>query len=267
MSNTYFRFPHFTINQEHCAMKVSTDGVLLASWAQCPTDLAQQGAEVEDGPRALDIGTGTALLALFLAQRYANCRVTAIEIDSEAAEQANENVAQSPYAERISVEHISLQDFLARHKATLRNEAHNSPTLTNKTLAGEFTNSPTLFDAIVCNPPYFQQALLGPNDQRNTARHTTSLTFAELCEAAKILLAPQGLFSLILPADSLPHFQQQADRVGLRLTRQLNIRTAQHKPVTRHLLEYQHATNSPCIPTINELTINSPEHKQLITHT
>lgn len=161
MSNSYFQFKQFTIQQDDCAMKVGTDGVLLGAW--CP---------VEDTYNVLDIGTGTGLIALMTAQRGAK-KVDAVELVETAAQQAKENVANSPWSNKIMV---FAEDI--RHFATQTTES---------------------YDIIVCNPPYFIHSLKNPSQDKTLARHADTLPFNELLTAVKKLLKPNGRFCLILP--------------------------------------------------------------------
>ena len=180
-------------------MKVGTDGTLLGAWA---------ALERQDG-RILDIGTGTGLMALMMAQRYPEARVTAIDIDAAAVEQATENVKESPFAARIAVCQADVKAFEA----------------------------PEPFDAIVCNPPYFDKALTCPDDQRTQARHTLTLTYRQLMDAAWRLLADEGLFSVIIPNDYFQQMESEAHLAGFFLTRVYGIRTVERKPIKRYLIE------------------------------
>ena len=163
MSNPFFQFKQFTIRHDKCAMKVGTDGVLLGAWAG-----------TESCSRILDVGTGTGLIALMLAQR-SKAVVDAIDIDADACLQAQENAESSLFAGRINVFHSDLVDFAQA--------------------------STHLYDLIVSNPPYFVDSLKCPNLQRNTARHTDTLTLEDLLQYSRKLLAPQGRIALILPYD------------------------------------------------------------------
>lgn len=163
MSNPYFQFKQFTIRHDKCAMKVGTDGVLLGAWA----DVARCN-------RILDIGTGTGLIALMLAQRC-NAHIDAIDIDTGACLQAEENAEASPFGGRIHVTHAALADFASA--------------------------CPYKYDLIVSNPPYFDDSLKCPDRQRSTARHTDTLPLKELLQDAHKLLAPAGRIALILPYD------------------------------------------------------------------
>ncbi|NDW12710.1 methyltransferase domain-containing protein [Bacteroides sp. 214] len=198
MANSYFRFQQFTIWQDKCAMKVGTDGVLLGAWAP-----------VTSACRVLDIGTGTGLVALMLAQR-SEARITAIEIDGEAAEQARENVAQSPWQARIEVLH---GDFLCYEPAEK-------------------------FDLIVSNPPYFVDSLHSPDAQRTNARHNNTLTYDTLLQHAAALLHPLGSIALILPTDVLSVVKDVAEKYHLFVNRQLNIITAPGKLSKRVLVSF-----------------------------
>ena len=136
---TGFKFKQFEIHQDRCAMKVGTDGVLLGAWAP-------------GGKRILDVGSGTGLISLMMAQRFPEAQVLGIDMDGEACEEAAENVAASPFADRVEIECCRLQDY----------------------------HSAESFDAIVSNPPFFLNSLKNPDSKRTMARHTDSLPFRDL---------------------------------------------------------------------------------------
>ncbi len=166
-----FAFKHFTVAQDRCAMKVGTDGVLLGAWAQ-----------VVENAHILDIGTGTGLVALMLAQRYPTATITAVEIAPEAAQQATENVENSPFSGRIKV--------LCTDARTLPDHEK--------------------FDCIVCNPPYFDETLKSPDSARATARHNDLLTPQDLLQISTKLLKTSGSLQLILPTATANRLIEQA---------------------------------------------------------
>ena len=199
MSNPYFSFKQFTIYHDRCAMKVGTDGVLLGAWAA-----------VDPCESALDVGTGTGLIAIMLAQR-SGARITAIDVDEVAVEQAKENVARTPWNERIEV---VLQD-VTQYAPDKR------------------------FDVVVSNPPYFIDSLQCPDSRRTTARHSDGLTIESLFSQVEKLLAEKGRFSLILPAEQLPLCVEAAQRNGLYLSRYTAVITRPGLAPKRALMEFQ----------------------------
>lgn len=166
-----FTFKQFHIDHSRCAMKVGTDGTLLGAWAS-----------LRSAGTILDIGTGTGLIAIMAAQRSPEARITAIDIDADCITQARENVAASPWPDRIEVVHSSLQDF----EPAIR------------------------FERIISNPPYFVDSLRSPDAARSTARHTDTLPFAELSQGVSRLLSPTGRFALILPPPEMDRFRSAA---------------------------------------------------------
>ena len=206
---SHFDFKRFRIEQDRCAMKVGTDGVLLGAWA-------------EGGRRILDIGTGTGVIALMMAQRFANAMVTAIDIDEEACRQARENALASPFADRVAVVHSSVQAF--------------SVDCLEKSLK---TDSIELFDSIVSNPPFFEQSLKNPDSRKATARHTDSLSFSDLFENVSRLLSDDGVFSVIIPVEKLESFTSNAYLSGFYISRQCLVKTTLKKPAKRCLLAFK----------------------------
>ena len=181
-------------------MKVGTDGTLLGAWAHAPISSA----------RILDIGTGTGLIALMMAQRFPDAAVLGIDIDEDAVSQAQENVAASPFATRIKICHENILDF----------------------------DDSEGFDAIVSNPPYFVDSLTCPDKQRTKARHTVNLTYEGLMRSAYRLLKPNGLFSLVIPTECRSSIEAEARLVGFFLTRVCMIRTTPKKSSKRQLIEF-----------------------------
>ena len=201
MSRDSFTFKQFVVRQERCAMKVGTDGTLLGAWAEMDKPEGQ----------ILDIGTGTGLIALMMAQRYPEAHVTAIDIDEGAVSQASDNVRLSPFSERIQVLQADVNTFDPIER----------------------------YDAIVCNPPYFNHALICPDNQRTQARHTISLSYSQLMTAAYRLLNNEGLFSAIIPNDYFQQLESESHLAGFFLTRIYGVRTTEKKPIKRYLMEFR----------------------------
>jgi len=224
MSNSHFDFQHFRICQDRCAMKVGTDGVLLGAWAEMA---------VGAGRNVLDVGTGTGIVALMMAQRYAEANVVAIDIDDSSASQASENAAASPFADRIKVENTALQSLSDRQ----------------------------LYDAIVCNPPFFYNSLTCPDQQRTIARHAISLTACDIARHSARLLAPVGQLSVILPFTQKELMESEASFAGLYLCRRCAVKTSERKSPSRILLAF---TNIPCADIDNTaITIGDETYHQL----
>lgn len=215
-----FRFKQFSIHQDRCAMKVGTDGVLLGAWAQ-------------GGQRILDIGTGTGLIALMMAQRYPEAEVTGIDIDQEAVQQAQENIVRSPFKDRVEAVHSSLQDY---------------------------TSLASSFNSIVSNPPFFVDSLPAPDRQRTIARHTNTLTYRDLMQSAYQLLSDEGELSLIIPFDYRRRLDDEAIIMGFFPCRVCAVRTTDSKPPRRYLLAYR---KHPCPCQQESLTIGSDSYRIL----
>ena len=210
MSNDYFRFKQFTVRQGLVAMKVGTDGTLLGAWAR-------------GGERILDIGTGTGLIALMMAQRFPQATVVGLDIAPAAVQQARENVAASPFATRITIAEADVRTI------TL----HPSP----------ITHHLSPFPSIVCNPPYFVVALESPDSQRTLARHAASLSYADLMAAVLRLLTDDGEFSVVIPFDCKQHLEQEATLAGFFKVRECAVKTTPRKAPRRYLLAFR---RHPC---------------------
>lgn len=234
MANDYFEFRQFLVRQSRCAMKVGTDGTLLGAWAE------MADSDRGDSPcRILDIGTGTGLMALMMAQRFPEAQVTAIDIDSEAVAQAADNVRQSPFAARINVLQADVCLF----------------------------DDPEGFDLIVCNPPFFADALVCPDEQRATARHTISLSYSQLIDAVWRLLKPSGTFSVVVPTDCLSRLESAARLKGFFLSRRCSVKTTPKKSPKRQLIEYRKISVSEFVISEDVLEtspgVRSPWYHQL----
>jgi tRNA1Val (adenine37-N6)-methyltransferase len=202
MPNDFFEFKKFRILQDRCAMRVSTDAVLLGAW------VAPNGSK-----SILDIGTGTGVIALMMAQK-SEAAITAIDIDKESTEQARDNVADSCFSDRIRVEHCAFQDFVK-----MREEK---------------------FGLIITNPPYFIDSLKNSAGSRTLARHTDALSFDDLIAGVKKLLHEKGKFCLILPKTEASTFRHKAESSGLYLSKLLRVRTTNEKSSEkRHIMQFE----------------------------
>ncbi len=198
MPNTYFQFKQFLIDQAADGMKVTTDGCILGALIN----------EVSKG-NILDIGTGTGLLSLMLAQRT-KAKIHALEIDEKVAHQAVDNVKNSPWPDQISVLH---QDF--------------------KTYETE-----TIYDQIICNPPFFKNSHKGQSKSKNTAIHDDSLSMDSLIKKSKKLLANQGTLWVMYPAYEMDQFAQLATTSGLKLNKQTFVYNQSGGSVFRVIAEF-----------------------------
>ncbi|WP_169308409.1 tRNA1(Val) (adenine(37)-N6)-methyltransferase [Ferrimonas aestuarii] len=200
-----FTFKQFHVNDDQCGMKVSTDSVLLGAWAQ-----------VEEGETILDIGTGSGLLSLMASQRGAG-HVLGIELDGSASQQAQANVAASPWPTQIDIVNTGLEAFCE--------------------------SSANQFQHIISNPPYFESGLVSPCQKRGSARH--GLSFETLFRCASQLLAPSGKMSLVLPTQAWLSAQQASQAQRLYPTRVTQVTTRPNKPVKLMLIELSRAV-TPC---------------------
>lgn len=199
-----FDFKQFSICQDQCGMKVGTDGVLLGAWT-------------DGGRRILDIGTGTGIIALMMGQRFPDAVIDAIDIDHDACLQAADNIAATPFADRIHVHECPVQHF----------------------------HPDMRYDAIVSNPPYFINSLKNPNKKRATARHTDTLSPRDLFIAAERLLDENGIFSIIIPTDCAEQFISESFFLGFYNCKRFDIKTTESKAPSRVLAAFtknRHAT-------------------------
>ena len=211
-----FKFKEFSIIQEKSAMKVGTDGVLLGCWVSC-----------DKANNILDIGCGTGLITLMLGQRNLIGNVTGIEIDKIASQEAQLNISNSDWKERIEIKHTSLQEFTSQLK----------------------------FDLIVSNPPFFPQNK--SQKSRDIARHTNTLSFEELIDNAANLLAEKGIFSVIIPKDSEEYFCKIAATHNLYCNRVCYIKGNEASEVKRVMMEFSFIKS---IVLTEHLTIERSRH-------
>ena len=217
-----FRFKQFTIAQDRCAMKVGTDGVLLGAWAT----LAHEPASV------LDVGAGTGLVALMIAQRSQSAFIDALEIQDAAFEQCVANFEASPWADRLFCYHCSLQEFVAEVEEQ--------------------------YDLIVSNPPFHTETPSSGDHARDQARQNASLPFSELLEGAKNLLARKGKFVVILPHSAATDFIGLAGEYGLYPSSILEVRGNPDAEIKRSLLEFQKTKTKS---NVQELVIEISRHE------
>lgn len=199
MPNTYFSFKHFTITQDKCIFKVGTDGVLLGACA-----------DITGRKKILDVGTGTGLIALMLAQRC-NAEITAIEPDHDSFVQASGNVRLSRWNGRIRVENCSLQNYLP---------------------------GKVMFDMIITNPPYFIDSLKNPDQAKSNARHNDNLNHSDILAGAGRLLGEDGIIQLILPYDEGNIFIAEAQEHGFFCNSILKIRPTPSSEIRRLILGF-----------------------------
>ena len=214
-------------------MKVGTDGVLLGAWTSLP-------ASAELPVRVLDIGTGSGLVALMLAQRLeekgwagADVHIDAIDIDAPSAQQAADNFAASPWAGCLQAHNISLQDFCAACTDT--------------------------YSLIVSNPPFYQHSLLCPDLRRTAARHTCTLSYAELLHATALMLFSGGKAAFVLPADAQASFLSLAVAEGLAPVRLVLVRGNSGKPAKRLLMEFVRAEQAPPLTLGQDIVLSGAD--------
>lgn len=218
-----FKFKQFNVQQDRSAQKVGTDGVLLGAWA--PVD--------HDPFSVLDIGAGTGLIALMVAQRCDAPTVDALEIDADAYEECMENFEASPWNDRLFCYHASLDDFMEE----LEDQA---------------------YDLIVSNPPFYSENVGSGDQSRDTARQNRSLPFGDLCEAVSVLLSDEGIFAVIIP------YKEEADFIALALSNALfpmkitRVKGTPDTEVKRSLLAF--SRDRLDVVEIEELVIETERH-------
>lgn len=220
-----FRFKEFEIHQEKTAMKVGTDGVLLGAWCSLESD-----------PESiLDIGSGTGLIALMLAQRSNAETIDAVELDENAYEQTVENFERSDWADRLFCYHSSFQEF-----------------------AQEMAEEGEKYDLIVSNPPFYTDAFETEDDSRNKARFTSSLSFEALLQGANSLLSLSGRFTIIIPFKEEQTFIHLAKASNLFVARICRVRGTATSEIKRSLLEF---TFQDVLTIEEELVIEISRHQ------
>lgn len=217
-----FQFKQFSVEQDRCAMKVGTDGVLLGAWSPIPEDIFS----------VLDVGAGTGIIALILAQRTTAEQIDALEIDEEAYEQAVENFENSPWGDRLFCFHAGLDEFIEEPEEE--------------------------YDLIISNPPFYTEDYKTDNEQRDLARFADAMPFEDLVEAADLLLSENGIFSVIIPYKEEEKFIALAkdfDLFPIKITR---VKGTPKTEIKRSLLAFSRNVleNFP----VDELVIETSRH-------
>lgn len=198
-----FSFKQFSVQQDKCAMKIGTDGVLLGAW--CPID---------NNPfSVLDIGAGTGILSLMLAQRTNAEQIDALEIDEEAYEQCVENFENSPWSDRLFCFHAGLDEFVEEPEDE--------------------------YDIIISNPPFYSEDFKTSNPQRDTARFQDALPFEDLIDAADLLLSENGIFAVVIPYKEEERFIDLCAEVELFPIKVTRVKGSHTTPIVRSLLAFK----------------------------
>jgi tRNA1Val (adenine37-N6)-methyltransferase len=218
-----FQFKQFSVNQDQTAMKIGTDGVLLGAWTP-----------LENNPKSvLDIGTGTGIIALMLAQRSEAEQIDALEIDESAYEQAVENFENSPWGDRLFCFHAGLDEFV--------------------------DDPEDEYDLIVSNPPFFSEDYRSDNEQRDLARFQEAMPFEELVEAADLLLSENGIFSVIIPFNKEDRFIELCAEVELFPIKITRVKGTKNTKIIRSLLAFKRYELA--VLTADELVIEISRHE------
>lgn len=207
MANSYFKFKQFVVHQEHCAMKVTTDACLFGAW--CAEKMNHLSLN-----NILDIGTGTGLLSLMLAQKNTHAIIDAVEIDTDAAQQAISNINISNFKNSITVYNTPIQNF----------------------------ESNKLYDFIISNPPFFENDLKSEKTNRNIALHSTTLDLKELINSIKCHLNSHGYFAILLPTHRVEYFKNLA--FDFNLIFEINVKQTEQHAVFRVILMYENLQNN-----------------------
>ena len=218
-----FKFKQFAVNQDRCAMKIGTDAVLLGAW--CPID---------NNPKSiLDVGAGTGILALMLAQRTNADQIDALEIDEEAYEQCVENFENSPWADKLFCYHAALDEFV--------------------------DDPEDEYDLIISNPPFYSEDFKTTDEQRDLARFQDAMPFEDLIEAADLLLSENGTFAVVIPYKEEERFIDLCAEYELYAVKATRVKGSQKTPIVRSLLAFKRYELS--VLTADELVIEINRHE------
>jgi tRNA1Val (adenine37-N6)-methyltransferase len=212
----FFRFKQFTVRHDRSSLRVCTEACILGAYA-----------EVTGVTHALDIGTGTGLLALMIAQRNANMHIDAVEIEAQNVAQAVDNVSKSPFLKRISVFQAAIQHW----------EKSKTP-------------DSSKYDFIISNPPFFDKHLLSPREERNRALHTEALSLSDLASSVVRLLADNGRFVVLLPPYETQRLTDCLASLELHPTCQLHIFSREGKPIFRKITTFERKKAASFIETL-----------------
>lgn len=216
MGNSFFKFKQFTVHQDQAAMKVCTDACLFGAWVV-------NSFPIKNAENVLDIGTGTGLLSLMIAQ-HSSAKIEAVEIDESAANQAMDNFNHSPWKERLQVHTCSIIDFASSH---------------NKT-----------FDFIITNPPFFEHQLKSNDQQRNLAMHSANLTLSELADCLVKLMKEDGSAAILLPWDRSAEWKNLAKDFGLFITHEVGIKQTKNHTYFRTMILMKKSASQPIFKEI-----------------
>lgn len=226
-----FQFKQFSVDQTGCAMKINTDGVLLGALT-----------EAKNPESILDIGTGTGVIALMLAQRFTSAQIDAVEIDAVAANTAAMNFKNSSFAGRLEVFPLAIEDFFDKHPGRR-------------------------YDLIVSNPPFHINSLLSPKAKKSLAKHTGDMFFEELISGVAQHLATGGLFWLILPLEAAELVKGLAAKAGLYLRSKISIYSFEDSEPHREILVFGSEnieTEISRFVIYAEVNVYSAEYKQIL---
>jgi len=216
MANTYFEFQQFKVQQELCAMKVCTDACLFGAWVADWLNHSDLSVT-----QIADIGAGTGLLSLMLAQN-SNAVIDAVEIDEGAAKQANENFKQSKWSNRLTLFHAPIQTIVSNKQ----------------------------YDLIISNPPFYEDDLKSSNTARNVALHSQALKLDELLLAIQQLLAAKGHFAILLPYSRAGQFIEMANKLGFYIEKEANVQQTEKHGFFRSMLLFSLNELKPTSETI-----------------
>jgi tRNA1Val (adenine37-N6)-methyltransferase len=226
-----FKFKQFDVDQTGCAMKINTDGVLLGALT-----------EADDPKTILDIGTGTGVIALMLAQRFATAKIDAVEIDLSAAKTSGRNFANSPFSEQLNIYPVDFEDFLAQ-------------------------NPNKKYDLIVSNPPFYINSLKSPKASKELAKHTDAAFFERLIKSVAEHLTPEGAFWMILPIDTMVVVLTLSVNSNLHAQEIINIQSFPHSDAHRVIVKFGFSKVSPEITKLSIYKVEnnySDEYKKLL---